>query len=569
MTSFSWARALRCALDDSRTLTPEEAARVGYEPHGIVVTSDTGETTIQLQQTFTGISIRNAIRSVRFRDDETPVVTGSPVRVSSDDLPDATVPATEAAYAACRHVADELRVRVSNRRPRELAAFVQPDRPTVLRKVGFRDPITARLRLHRDGEERLSLVWEVEVEPDGDLMRPRVVLVTATGREPQVVDARTRGAHAVSAIVDDVSPPTAGTQNPPPPVPLPRSRDDYPAVGALVLPPGAWVDAGRTRGNNVVVVGDNEKTFAATPTSGGDLVFQAADGTGVEQAMVNAFYLCNYLHDFFHLLGFDERSLNFQTRNATGLGKGNDAVKVFVFSRPRDAFAFFLNRLDGREPNLVLRPGPGGRHAGLDPDVVIHEYVHGVTARMVGRGGTADPFLHPQSVALSEGLSDYFALTLQNYLRRKRGIGEVLVFGGWIRGTATGLRASAYGPGFTATYGSLRAPGFAAHHDAGQVWCQTLLEMNEALGAGNRNLGDERGWQVVVDALRNLHNGSDGPHFLHARDAVYAALRARVGFWGVAPSAVTGPVEAVFAARGMGPGARSGSADYDRIQEAF
>jgi hypothetical protein len=56
---------------------------------------------------------------------------------------------------------------------------------------------------------------------------------------------------------------------------------------------------------------------------------------------------------------------------------------------------------------------------------------------------------------------------------------------------------------------------------------------------------------------------------LHARDAIYAALATRIGSWGVDQTAVTQGVRAVFAARGMGDDARSPTAAYNAIVEAF
>jgi extracellular elastinolytic metalloproteinase len=592
--------ALAHALHDQRGLSPDEAARVAYQPHGAALTAGPGETVVQLQQTFAGVPIVQAVRSVRFREGAPPAVTGRPVPVAQDGVPLATISAAAAAYVACLHVAHDAGVEVSNRRPRVLATFAHPDRPTVLRKVGFHDPIMARLRLldphgtragsadegppvdpgragraSADGpgasdagappRADLTLVWQVQLELVDD-HRPWSVLVTATGRDATVLEATTLAAHVVvRGPVHDLSPPT----DQPPTRTFPPQREAFPHFDGAPLPPGPWLTADRTEGNNVVVMDDRGDAYAALADAAGDLTFTPAAPLDLDQARVNAFYLCNFCHDFFWLLGFDEAMGNFQQTNTTPHGAGRDPVQVFVFSRAREPFAFFLNRLDGRKPELVLRPGPGGRHPALDADVVIHEYAHGVTDRIVGRGQTERPFREPQSVALAEALSDYFALTLQNHLRRRAGHAPTHVFGKWVSGNSTGLRVASYGPGLTATYGSLRDPGYDRAHDAGQVFCQTLLELADVLGEGDPVLGDERGWQVVFDAVCRLHPGSDGPHFLHARDAIYAALATRIGSWGVDQTAVTQNVRAVFAARGMGDDARSPTAAYNTIVEAF
>ena len=61
----------------------------------------------------------------------------------------------------------------------------------------------------------------------------------------------------------------------------------------------------------------------------------AVDGGGVfapvqdspDQFVTNIFFLCNYMHDFFMMLGFTEESGNFQTTNVTGTGRGADPVR--------------------------------------------------------------------------------------------------------------------------------------------------------------------------------------------------------------------------------------------------
>jgi extracellular elastinolytic metalloproteinase len=559
-----YTRALTLALHDHRHLSPHEAARVTYRPHGSPLRVGPEGWVVQLQQTFAGVPVLRAVRSVRFLPEVPPAVTGRPVRLTADGLAEVTVPAREAAYAASLRVAADADVRVSNRRPVELAAFAQPDRPTVLRKVGFEQPLTARLRVAVHRGEPVP-VWQIRLALENE-GRPHTVLVSATGREARVLEVTPLTAHAVRGPVHEVSPPT-----PDPPLrTFPPTADRFPTLvpAADPPPPGPWVSADRTAGNNVVVMDRNEQTLAAVPDAAGVLVFQPPSPTHLDQGRVTAFYLCNFLHDFFWALGFDEAAGNFQARNVTGQGRDGDALRVFVYPGAARTFAAFVNRLDGRAPQMLLRPGPGGRHAALDPDVILHEYAHGVTDRIVGRGEQEVPFREPQSRALAEALSDYWALTLQNHLRRRQGEPEVHVFGHWIAGEPTGLRASAYGPGFTATYGSLRHLDDTSPYDAGQIFCQTLLELHGALGQGDPEVGDHRGWQVVFDATCLLHGGEQGPHFLHARDAIYAALARRIGDWGVDATALTQEVRAVFAARGMADEARSPTAGF-QVVEAF
>jgi hypothetical protein len=106
---------------------------------------------------------------------------------------------------------------------------------------------------------------------------------------------------------------------------------------------------------------------------------------------------------------------------------------------------------------------------------------------------------------MGEGYADYFALTILNYYRRKRGAAESLVYGGWLAAAnparANGLRRHAYGPAFPGTYASSGQPEYTLPHEFGQVWCEALLRMNAALGRGSADAGDELGWRLVVASM--------------------------------------------------------------------
>jgi len=94
-----------------------------------------------------------------------------------------------------------------------------------------------------------------------------------------------------------------------------------------------------TRGNNVYAFADrnNDDTPDEEIADGGDsLVFDFfyADGQPAETiqkaAMTQAFYINSALHDWLFQHGFDEASGNFQTRNYSGDGRGQDEVLMRV-----------------------------------------------------------------------------------------------------------------------------------------------------------------------------------------------------------------------------------------------
>jgi extracellular elastinolytic metalloproteinase len=286
--------------------------------------------------------------------------------------------------------------------------------------------------------------------------------------------------------------------------------------------------------------------------------------------MVNAFYICNFMHDFFYLLGFDESKLNFQDANLPGIGKGGDPVAVRVVDERNDSKpASFFNKLDGSSPELKLRAvGPNKLLTALDADIVMHEYVHGVTDRMVGDGSDERPFREEESVALAEGICDYYALSIQNWYRREVGDELQWTLGAWVTQRPNGLRARAYGDDFDLTYGSLTTFDASKAHDAGQVWAQTLFELNAGLSFDDSEAeGDLRGWQTVFNSLAPLHPQLKGPHFLHARDAILAEVRRMAPTWRIDPDRAEKAVWGVFGRRGMGPSASSPEARFKFIKE--
>lgn len=553
----------------------------GWVPAGPPSRARSGLTVVHLRQTHGGIPVRGAVRSVRFdpggritlfTGETVPVALTVPLRPALDVRP--------AAYAAARYLGDvvlppvhpELAARVSNRRPVVLSRSRGPDAFATLRKVPFQEPVTASLAVTGDGA---ALVWMVRFrlpEPGGAW----TVAVHAETGTPRIVGAERGSAHAVSGLVfrhEPLEPDADPGADPPSPLgrldtPFPLERSVYPAFGGAVIPRPDWVTADELRGNNAWAEDDAGRVLKALESNGA-LRFECAEALGLDQAALNAFFLCNVLHDFFYLLGFDESLGNFQEEIDPGSGQGRDPVKVTVWGTPIPGLAFFVTHGDGFVSELHLGSREE-RHAGLDPSVVIHEYVHGVTNRVVGGPDEADPLRHPQSRALGEGFSDYFALTLWNRIRRRDGLDETTVYGRWISGDAEkGLRNHPYDDAFPGTYGMLGGDGFARDHDAGQVWCSALLGVHRALGHGDGpDAADERAWEVVFDSLRLLHPGPRGPTFLHARDAVLATFEAAVEAGRLPDDPELGEaVRRAFHLRGLGPEARSPSAGYHGIVE--
>jgi extracellular elastinolytic metalloproteinase len=239
--------------------------------------------------------------------------------------------------------------------------------------------------------------------------------------------------------------------------------------------------------------------------------------------VLNTFFFCNYMHDFFYMLGFDYAAGNFQRVNFTGQGAGGDAVLARVHPGRVRGTANMFTPEDGRPPLMnmgaVVFPDGSMRHTGLDSDVVFHEYLHGVTNRLVGGRLNSDALEAPQSSGMGEGWGDYFALTIQNYNKPV----EKVVTGDWAAKRAGGIRMHPYDANYPATFGDIGTGVFNEEHNIGEIWCAALMQMNRNLNRvlNSATRGHELGWQIVVDGLKL---SPANPSFLDMRDAILRAL---------------------------------------------
>lgn len=457
--------------------------------------------------------------------------------------------------------------------PRVVSTFDRPNRPTVLDRGPFGKEVDASLVFFYLGPS-MRLSWKlVVVMPD---VSDHYLMLVAADRPaseiPSVDEAillcqRTTWAAMANVFLHN---PSSGAREV---VALPRLADTYPINGTGTtlpnpFPPAWWLDADRTVGNCAVAVQAPDLTPLAGTLNGGEVTFDPAQPDGGDQQLLNAFFFCNYMHDFFYLLGFDEAAGNFQKVAVTGGGAPNDAVLARVHPEAIRGTANMATPVDGVAPTLnlglVALPDGTTRHTALDSDVVFHEYVHGVTNRLVGGRMNALALQHPQSRGMGEGWSDYFALTIQNHGRAV----EKVVTGDWVTARPGGIRSAPYDEAYPNTYGRVGVPPFVKEHRIGEIWCATLMQMHrqldQALGAPR---GHQLAWQVVVDGLKLT---PANPSFLDARDAILKALEdverngrltstdfalARRAAW------------TAFAQFGMGVGAATNGASLEGIVE--
>lgn len=550
-----------------------------FEADPTVTTTSEGLRVVSLQQMSNGIEVWSMSPKVWLHSDgAVDRLVGDTVSVPPDLPSKPAVPAEAALLVAVREAAkartlrgnfgdDELeQVTISEGDFRRLSFQSLPARPMTFSRGAFAEDIPARL-VYLDMGGSFRLTWFFTISRD-DLVVQYKAFVEADDRTkdpdaPEILYFYDSVSRAVGGRVISRNP--ADTEFREVPFPLPAS--EYPVDVPAGFPGfAAWTAAvnGKlaTVGNNVRALNGTTRKPYEIPAADSGGVF-APDPDSPEQFITNIFYFCNYMHDFFLMLGFSEESGNFQLSNPTGKGRGADPVDALAHPGRVFGTANMSTRADGVAAlmNMGLVTSTG-RHTANDSDVVFHEYVHGVTNRLVGGMLDAEGLNEEQSVSMGEGWSDFFALTINNF----PGTSERLVTGSWVTGRETGIRQRPYSAQYPGTFGDIgKGTGQVAGadnadlsyqqvHDVGEIWCAALMQVTRGVGAalGSKERGYRLTWQAVVDGLKLTPKN---PSFLTARDAVLRAFRSMADTGRLSEeeyTAVRAAAWAAFARFGMG-----------------
>lgn len=342
---------VRDALAGADECVRSAGAEVQWDPH--VQQTLGGERVVHGQQQHRGVPLFPHALLVTIDADGNATSAGNPlIDVTAVDVVP-SLAADEAARIAFRHLreganeachADHAPLFAGRRyRPRVVSAFPMPNRPTVLATGPFREPVQASLVVFA---ETKSIAWLVSlaVERVADFS-----IVVGDGGEVVYCTAEAASAACRGNVY--------------------RFNPDEALVEADF--PGDWIDGDGTLGNNVRTQCNSRNRIVAAP--GGR--FAVARGS-IDEQLVNAFYLCNFLHDFFARIGFGEADGNFQQKNFGGLGKAGDRLIVNVLTSAHGN-ANMRAQNDGIPAELTLGVWKNGNPTALDADVVIHEFAHG------------------------------------------------------------------------------------------------------------------------------------------------------------------------------------------------
>jgi extracellular elastinolytic metalloproteinase len=562
------------ALQHLRSISGAEGLPAEFEVDPTVHRTSSGAVAVHAQQQFKSIPIFTASQTVRFAPDGlVEGAIGNAVTIDSDLPVEPQVSVTDAAAAAVRHVTslgdnllgetDEFgnalapeRIDASKFSGQVIATFPDmPQRPAVLDGGPLGSPVKASLVWFPTNED-VRLAWSFNI-----------TMPKGTGQYRVIVSARNGDILYSRQLVDLVAGRgrvyrVDGSQ---------REQVDFPqpwttyGLSPLALPPAPddWLEGLTTSGNIVHAhLGDTGIPITGV-NAGGVVTLDPTDATGDDQKVLNIFYFNCVMHDLFYMLGFREADGNFQQDNRGRGGIPGDRVDARAHSQAVWGTANMFTPPDGTAPTMNMGLVTAtGRHTAFDSSVVFHEYMHGVTNRLVG-GPTNDHALdEPQSKSMGEGWGDYIACTVNG----------TATVGSWVMNNPNGIRSARYDENYPGKFGDIGTGVYVQPHRVGEIWCATLLQINRNL---DTLLGAPRGrnlaLQLVVDALKL---SPANPSMLDMRDAILKALdNQRSAPSGALTTSEFQPAMAevwkAFAKFGMGLRAASSGAKFEGVSNDF
>lgn len=434
--------------------------------------------------------------------------------------------------------------------------------------------------------ETLRLCWEIELTRRLYNERYRVLVDVQTGDVQLRRRLTVYLSDASFGIFSGDSPspfspgwPFPNTNQPPL---VARSVVTLSALNTNASPIG-WISDGEneTRGNNVDAHLDrNGDDLADLPRPQGspfrvfnppvDLTLGPTNYS--EAATVQLFYWGNWVHDRLYELGFTEAAGNFQKDNFGRGGLGNDAVQADAQDGSGFNNANFTPTPDGVPGRIQMflwdAPEPD-RDGDFDNEVIIHEYVHGLSTRLVG-GGVGIGTL--QAAGMGEGWSDFYALSLlsapSDDVDGAYPFGAYVSFAleGFLDNYYFGIRRYPYSTDLNKNpltfkdidsaqidphFGVPISPLFGFNpliasevHAQGEVWCSLLWEARaRIIRKHGYSVGNQLMLQIVTDGMKL---SPPNPTFIQARDAIILADQVNN------QGANYGDLWAAFAKRGLG-----------------
>ena len=272
-------------------------------------------------------------------------------------------------------------------------------------------------------------------------------------------------------------------------------------------------------------------------------------------AVTQLFYVNNRYHDELYKVGFTEAARNFQNDNFGRGGVAVDRVSAEAQDSSGTNNANFSTPADGGRGRMQMYrfTQTPARDGDLDADIIVHEFTHGLSNRLVGN---ASGLSNNRGRGMGEGWSDFYGLALLSQesdpatgIYTTGAYATLNVFGIGTTNSYYGIRRFPYSlyantggpnnrpfnpltladvnPGCNISDGAFApSPPFAANlcdqvHNTGEVWASMLWEVRGRLIARlGFAVGNRRILQLATDGLKLTPNA---PNIISARNAVIQA----------------------------------------------
>ena len=574
------ARDFVLANLDALGLSPADLEQA--ETTDVVPNRATGSTHLYLRQRYRGLPVYNGLLQVNVNRD------GRVMSVNNAFQPNlaAAVNALEpslSAEAAVGSAARQLGLSAASS-PQAVGA---PQGARQATRVEWADvslePMNAQLMLLPIRRDDVRLIWNFQIHTVDQQHVYDLTVDAVSG------DVWTR-VDWVATDVYQVYPQPVESPNHTTPVPPADARVNASNPANATASPYGWHDTNGVagpeftimRGNNAHAYDDidaNGAPPAVQPDCGPSLQCSFAvdltqePHTYTSAAVANLFYWNNIVHDIQYQYGFTEAAGNFQVNNYGKGGLGNDDVRAEAQDGGGTNNANFFTPSDGSRPRMQMylwtSPTPD-RDGDFDAGIVVHEYGHGISNRLVGGPSNVSCLQNTQQPG--EGLSDWWTLV---YTAKTGDVGTTgRGIGTYALGqptTGPGIRTQRYStdPAInTWTYASIN--GMVVPHGVGSVWAQAAWEMYWALVDvhgfsanlynANGTSGNQRAMLYVNEGLQN---SICSPAFTDVRDGIIQAATDNHGGEDVCR------LWTAFAAFGLGVDAVSGGSSSTSPTNGF
>ncbi len=573
--------APRAVADAFLARTASEDGLVASDLAGVYVvkeyrTAHNGVTHFVYKQRFHGVDVFNAEWTVNIDRDGRVINAGGELFPAPPDgvLPPVTASAMEAVRGAVSAVNPELAAGFT-----PFFAGVEDDGQTVRFHRGeFGDEIRGEAVWY-GFNGRVGPAWLFYVM-DADGTNWGLIVDDSTGRVmdkiPMTFHQAPRG-----LVFERGSPqpnPNPGVQQTSAPPIVFRTLQSL--AGDPVASPRGWVAGAETAGNNVIAGSNHLATALAAPVTAVapnlDFSFPLQLGEGApnpinfaDAATVSLFYWINRAHDLFYQLGFDEAAGNYQQDNFGKGGAGGDPIRAFsqygaaanIRANLNNAVFLRFGLNDGARAEIrmylaALSPTRFFVDGSLDADVMIHEYTHGVSGRLVRQ------LAGFQGGSMGEAWSDFFAA---EFLIPEGASPDGLYPVGeyFAQNFGLGIRTYPYTTNVEInplTYAQLGRSNAEVHAN-GEIWVEALWEMRANL---IRQFGEREGRRrvrlLVIDGMKLA---PPAPTMVDMRDAIL--LADQTDFNGASQQQIW----AAFAKRGLGVLAQSSANSVSHIAPSY